>query len=1020
MTNFTKLSDGFFYPAIRRSLLLSFFICFGLLVKAQTVPPFYNSNTGASNNAFPLNSTTSNKVQWLYSPGMFNSNGATGTPAFAGLITKVYWRLGTTASSTSTYTNFTIKLGQTVGTQTAWTSTTYATGMTTVFSQSSFQLAGAAPSSWVVVTLQTPFVYDPSKSLVFELSVTGGTGNQSAQITNNGTRRIWGPSSNPTSGTGSGTGLVDFGIDLVPLNVDVVSLTYPSSVCQEETIPVEIEIENTDVVPRNNFLVQYKIDGVVKSTETHAAFIGAGQTATYVFNVPIDNLVPGNYVLTANILGKTAFMQQNYTVKPSPLGSYVKQGSVFTGSYRSGDALDPDIVAFGDEIRYAIEPPTGYANSDYGVTWNFAFYEFITPSGTPAGSQHTKTDPVGSNDAFSSFIPVIAQSDSTYLLRYAIHSIANGCDAPIIERQVFVAPRPVSVFSASTACEGAALQFANSSSISSGSISHKWYFGNGDSSIKVNPSYTYLTAGIYTVSLVVTSDYGYSHSSSQQITIFENPSAEFGVTNVCEGSVTPFADGSIIPAGNPTYTWDFGDGSALGSGPNPTHQYTTPGVYNVTMTVSANGCSDMTTQTTTYAPRAVVDFSFPTIDCNNQLMSFSNGSTVLFGTIGSLWDFGDAGKSTAPNPSHTYAIFGSIDVSLSVTTNFGCVDQVVKTIVLKEGPKADFSIGNLCDKDDVVFTNTGSEPAGALTNYEWNFSDGMNQMSKDVTRNFPSVGTYQVSLQAFSDNGCVSTKSMSFTLEEEPVPSFFAEDVCDGTLSAFKNTSIGNQGNFSSSWDFGGGVTSTLKNPSIALPVGTHTVELTITTPGACMASLSKPVNVFAIPTFTSFEVESGLNGLGLMSLQADVTPANVAYTILWGDGGRNSGNASSGSIRETYTYLSDGIFLIRVDLDNNGCLATDKGEARVTRTGLNTVSNRELNVYPNPASGIFNLDLKEIGTENIEVTVFAADGRIITVSAEINSGIAQIDLSGAPAGVYLIKLSSEQGVYTGRVTLTH
>lgn len=298
---------GTFRQSIRNLFMLSVLACLSLFSQAQTVPPFYNSNTGASNNAFPLNSTASNKVQWIYSPAMFNSNGATGTPAFAGLITKVYWRVGSTANATSTYTNFTIKLGQTVGTQTAWTNTTYATGMTTVFSQSNFQLAGAAPNSWVVVTLQTPFVYDPTKSLVFELSVTGGTGNQSAQITNNGSRRIWGPSSNPTTGSGSGTGLVDFGIDLVPLNVVVISITYPSVVCQGETIPVEIEIENTDAVPRNNFLVQYKIDGVVKSTETHSAFIGAGQTATYVFNVPIDNNVPGNFALTANILGKSAF-----------------------------------------------------------------------------------------------------------------------------------------------------------------------------------------------------------------------------------------------------------------------------------------------------------------------------------------------------------------------------------------------------------------------------------------------------------------------------------------------------------------------------------------------------------------------------------------------------------------------------------------------------------------------------------------------------------------------------------------
>lgn len=44
-------------------------------VAAQT-PQFYNGNTGASNNSFPLNSATSNKVQWIYGPGTLNSAGA--------------------------------------------------------------------------------------------------------------------------------------------------------------------------------------------------------------------------------------------------------------------------------------------------------------------------------------------------------------------------------------------------------------------------------------------------------------------------------------------------------------------------------------------------------------------------------------------------------------------------------------------------------------------------------------------------------------------------------------------------------------------------------------------------------------------------------------------------------------------------------------------------------------------------------------------------------------------------------
>ena len=115
-------------------------------VQAQTTPQFYNSSSGTSYNSFPLNSAT-NQVQWIYGPGEFNSTGPTGTPAYYGLITKVYFRLGTTAGAT-TYTNFSISLGQNVGTQSTWGTSSgsgyaFTTGLTPVFTQASYTMSGA-------------------------------------------------------------------------------------------------------------------------------------------------------------------------------------------------------------------------------------------------------------------------------------------------------------------------------------------------------------------------------------------------------------------------------------------------------------------------------------------------------------------------------------------------------------------------------------------------------------------------------------------------------------------------------------------------------------------------------------------------------------------------------------------------------------------------------------------------------------------------------------------------------------
>ena len=111
---------------LRMVVLASAFLLSGILFNAfAQTPAFYNSSAGTTYNAFPINSTTSNKVQWLYGPSLFNSAGSSGTPATSGVISKVYFRLGTTVSSTSSYSDYTISLGQNVGTTTAWSSGTF-------------------------------------------------------------------------------------------------------------------------------------------------------------------------------------------------------------------------------------------------------------------------------------------------------------------------------------------------------------------------------------------------------------------------------------------------------------------------------------------------------------------------------------------------------------------------------------------------------------------------------------------------------------------------------------------------------------------------------------------------------------------------------------------------------------------------------------------------------------------------------------------------------------------------------
>jgi hypothetical protein len=74
------------------------------------------------------------------------------------------------------------------------------------------------------------------------------------------------------------------------------------------------------------------------------------------------------------------------------------------------------------------------------------------------------------------------------------------------------------------------------------------------------------------------------------IASFADSIAPAGSASSFDGSASSDPDGTVA-----RYDWDFGDGTgAQNGGPNPTHTYTTPGSYTVTLTVTDDaGCSTM-------------------------------------------------------------------------------------------------------------------------------------------------------------------------------------------------------------------------------------------------------------------------------------------------------------------------------------------------------------------------------------------------------------------------------------------
>ncbi|HTM66680.1 MAG TPA: hypothetical protein VL093_10190, partial [Flavipsychrobacter sp.] len=219
-----KIDKGSIKKTIKSVCFLLLFLLSASLVYAQT--PQYSLTTGSINNSFPFNTSSSNKVQWVYYPSDFAT-------APSGNITDVFFKVGSTPIGNPTFTNLTIKMGAT--TLTSFIAGAFTTGLTTVFTSASQTFTGVVVGGWIQITLQTPFYYNNAQNFVVEVSQTAYSGGFTIpQTPTTSNRRMYG---SVTSTTASADGrLADFGFNIltgpicpVPTGVTSSNITMTSA-----------------------------------------------------------------------------------------------------------------------------------------------------------------------------------------------------------------------------------------------------------------------------------------------------------------------------------------------------------------------------------------------------------------------------------------------------------------------------------------------------------------------------------------------------------------------------------------------------------------------------------------------------------------------------------------------------------------------------------------------------------------------------------------------------------------------
>jgi serine protease len=289
---------------------------------------------------------------------------------------------------------------------------------------------------------------------------------------------------------------------------------------------------------------------------------------------------------------------------------------------------------------------------------------------------------------------------------------------------------PVAALTATPTAGVAALlvDFDGSSSTDSdGSVAvWAWNFGDGGSASGTTAQHTYSAAGTYTATLTVTDDDGATDTQTATITVAANtlPTAAFTRTPASgngpllvqfDGNTASDSDGSIT-----AWQWNFGDGSANGSGATVQHTYGSTGVYTATLTVTDDkGGTDTQTATITVTanapPVAIINadtvegFAPLTVRFDGRASSDSDGSVASY-----LWNLGNGSPAAIAAPTALYNTPGEYTTQLTVTDNSGAT-AVTTTTVYVAATTDTFALAGGFSVPDTAFADCDTAGNGAAS-----------------------------------------------------------------------------------------------------------------------------------------------------------------------------------------------------------------------------------------------------------------------------------------------------------------
>ncbi len=537
---------------------------------------------------------------------------------------------------------------------------------------------------------------------------------------------------------------------------------------------------------------------------------------------------------------------------------------------------------------------------------------------------------------------------------------ANNC-TDTISKTIVVNPNANVSFTINNAAQclrGNSFTYTSTSTVTAGTITNSWNYGDGGTATGSPRTRTYASAGAYKVLLTATTNGGCVDTLSKYVRVFPQATRNiaFNTQRQClkTNSFVFTNTSTIVAPGNMmAWSWAWGD-TKTDTAKSPTHVYTTSGTYKVILTITtANNCTDTISKTIVVIPNATLGLAI-----NNASQCFKNNSFTFTGSNSNgavaiatySWNYGNASAITTGNPkTYSYTAAGTYKVLLTTTSTANCTDTISKYVVVNPNAIVSYSVNtrNQClTGNSYTFTSTSSVSTGSMT-YSWNYGDASAAASgSPVTKSYAVAGLYKVILTATTNKNCIDTASQFVRIFPQATRSFTVNNI----KQCYKNNSfittnastIVSPGNMLKwSWDWGDAKIDTAKSPSHSYSAeGIYKVLLTITSANGCRDTISKYFTVLnKINIGFSINSPNQCFKNNSFTYTSTTTISAGTFTYAWSYGDATAGVGTP----VTKSYNTPNVYKVILTANSSqGCSDTQSKFVRVfPQTALNISINK-------------------------------------------------------------------------------